>query len=318
MSRQHWYIVIFTVQLYKTLIFVLVVSTINRAIHTMLYIRVMHMFLVTVVMRYCITHSGALRTSYTRQPMLGQRCHLDNPANRTTLLNIARAQCVWNCLSSDSCLVVSHNGHLNFCELSPQFCDKVVPDENFTVNAYGTERSLCLRWVPRAQYDPQTAVAFLKNPVLTPILSVGRKQDSTGLYPGKYQKTSFKIEYVANGSTFFMTNSNCEVLLVNPSCMWAWIMYTAGNELPVGAIEGGYYGNDTLYVARCKLQGTDYALGYYRPSLQLGYFAHWRAVHTKRDLEILVIMWHCNYKNTQKPCSAVGKLRLMWTTTCTK
>ena len=265
----------------------------------MICICTVNVLLHIVLMWYCITLSTACETTYTRQPMLGQRCHLDNPENLTTLQNIDREQCVCKCLFSESCTVLSHNHQLNYCELSPQFCDNVVPDANFTINVYGIERSLCLRWVSRDQYDLQTAVTFLKNPALTSILSVGRKQDSTGLYPGKYQKNSLIIEYVANASTFFMTNTNCEVLLVDPGCMWAWIMYTAGNELPVGAIAGGYYGEDILYVARCKLQGTDYALGYYRPSSQLGYFAHWRAAHTKRNLEMLVIMWHCDCKNTQ-------------------
>ena len=248
-----------------------------------------NMLLLIVVTWYCITHSETLRTTYTRQPMFGQRCHLDNPENLTILLNIARPQCVWNCLSSDSCLVVSQNHHLNLCELSPQFCDKVVPHENFTINVYGLERSQCVNWALPAQYDSKTTVEFLRQPGLTIVLTVGRAKDSMGIYPGKYQNNIRKVVYAANASEF-VKGSNCEVLLADPSCLWAWITFTAGNEVPIGAIEAGYYRNDVLYVARGTFHGIQYGIGYYRPNPQLGYFAHYGEVYNKTDLEILVIM----------------------------
>ena len=267
--------------------------------------RLVHVLLLVIVaMRYFVTYTETLRTTYTRQPMLGQRCHLDSPENLTTLLNIARAQCVWNCLSRDNCHVVSHEHHLNLCELSPQFCDKVLPHENFTINAYGIERSQCLKWVAPAQYDSQTAVEFLRQIGSTKVLAVGRIQDNTGLYPGKYLNTSLTVAYAANASTFVISGNGCEALLVDPGCMWTWIMYTAGNELPVGAVAGGHYRNDVLYVARCTF-GIKYAIGYYRPSSQIGYFAHYAAVRNNSDFEILVIMWHCNDENTQKTCVAI-------------
>ena len=273
-----------------------------RAIHNMLCIRMPPMFLVSVVTGNCIIHGEALRTTYARQPMFGQWCHLDNSENMTTLLYINRAQCVWNCLSNDSCLVVSHNHHLNFCELSPQFCDKVVPNENFTINAYDTERNLCLNWEPPAQYDPRTAVEFLRQADRPKMMVVGRTQDSAGLYPGKYQSSGSTVAYVANASTFVVTGNGCEALLVDHGCMWAWIAYTANIIISVGAVAGGYYGNDVLYVARCMV-GIRYTLGYYRPSSHLGYFAHYAAVYNNSNFEIIFIMWllnctHCHQDYT--------------------
>ena len=269
-----------------------------------------HLLLVLVVMWYCFTQTETLRTTYTKQPMLGQRCHLYEPKYLTTLLNTGRAQCVWRCLSSDNCLVVSHNHHNNYCELSPMTCDKVLPNANFTINVYGIERSQCLRWVPSYQYDSKTAVEFLRQRNNIIVLSVGRVKDSTGLYPGKYQKTRWTVDYITKASTFVTTYSNCEVLLVDPGCMWAWIKYTGGNELPVGAFSAGYYGKDTLYVAR-SMFGIKWAIGYYKPSSQQGYFAHYGRLKIRRlRLQILVIMWHCNSEKEKKKqfCVPIGGL----------
>ena len=170
------------------------------------------------------------------------------------------------------------------------FCDKVCPNADFTINAYVIERSQCLRWVPPYQYDSQTAVEFFRQYNHIIVLSVGRVKDSIGLYPGKYQETRWTVDYITKASTFVTAYSNCEVLLVDPGCMWAWIKYTGGNQLPVGAISAGYYEKDTLYVARVMF-GIKWAIGYYKPSSKRGYFAHYGRLQNKRlNLQILVIM----------------------------
>ena len=262
----------------------------NRTIHAMICIRINNILLMNVVTWYCNTLSESCKTTYTRPPMQGQRCHVDNPENLTTLWDINRLECVASCQSTESCVVLSHNYRLNYCELSPQYCDKVEPNPDFTLNVYGIERSRCVNWAPPAQYDSQTAVEFLRTPGHWVYLTVGRAKDSTGLFPGKYQNNTWKVVYAANASAF-VKGSNCEVLLVDPDCMWAWIAYTPGTVLPVGAIEAGYYGNDLLYVARSMFfDGSQYGIGYYWPSLQVGYFAHYADVFNKTDLEILVIM----------------------------
>ena len=269
----------------------------------MFYIHMTHVLLVFAAALYFITQTETLRRTYTRQPMLGQRCHLNEPKFLTTLLNIARTQCVWRCLSNDSCLVVSHNHRHNYCELSPRACNKVLPNADFTINAYGSERSQCLRWVPPAQYDSTTAVEFFKTYNDITVLSVGRVKDSTGLYPGKYRKTALSVQYIKKASKYAITGSNCEVLLVDPSCMWAWIKYTGGNKLPVGAVSAGYYRNDTLYVVR-SMFGIKWSIGYYRPSSKRGYFAYDYKPHNKRlNLQLLVLLWHCNSEIPVALCS---------------
>ena len=107
---------------------------------------------------HLLSTSAALRATFTRRPLLGYRCVLGNQTHQTTLLNIARAQCVWRCLSSNNCKVVSFNHRLNNCELSVQLCDMVASAADFSINVYGMKRILCSHWVPKSDYDAAKSV----------------------------------------------------------------------------------------------------------------------------------------------------------------
>ena len=121
--------------------------------------------LVMAVTWYCTNPITTLSTSFTRPPLLGYRCILDDPSTQTTLMNITRAKCVWKCLSRDLCKVISYNHRLNSCELSRQLCDKVDSHAYFSINVSGTHRPLCSHWVPISEFDQQRAVVFPQKPV---------------------------------------------------------------------------------------------------------------------------------------------------------
>ena len=237
-----------------------------------------------------VNPSAMCRINITREPLLGHRCVLDDSSHQTTLLNTARAQCVWRCLSSDSCVVVSYNHRLNYCELSLQLCTNIVVDEDFDVNVFGMGREACLFWIHKSQYDPQRAVSFKQKGGSGLKIAVAREPVSTGLYPGKHRLDQSKT-YVAVDENIYVVGTSGGILQLNPACLCEWIAYTSSNVLPVGAVQGGYDSTkEPLYVARAKFGGI-YSIGYYKSTTLLGYFMISSDVRTNDVMEILVTLW---------------------------
>ena len=257
--------------------------------------RVDIVLLTVFIVRYCSKPCAAARTNFTRQPLFGYRCGLDDTSVQTTILNTNRAQCVWRCLSTSDCEVVSHNHLLNSCELSRQLCDRVVSNGDFSVNIYGMDRKLCPQWVPKSEFDELKAIVMLRVPTGGNgwKLAVARKKYNAGLYPGKQARyATFNIWFVDDENKRVPSASG-EVLLVDPACLWAWIPYIPSNDLPVGAVAAGYdVKGEPLYVAKAFFENDYYNFGYYKPSTKLGYFAEGgKGAFTAKVLDILVILW---------------------------
>ena len=210
---------------------------------------VAHALVILITLR-CAKPCATLRRAFTRQPLLGYRCVTDNAPNLTTLLDIDRAQCVWRCLSSYDCVGVSHNHRLNYCELSRRPCDRVMSDEDFSVNVYGIDRKLCLQWVPESEFDGQKAVMMKKDPPLEKKIAVARMNQNSGLYPGRQNRFNLMKIKIAVDENTFVLGVRGEVLLMDESCVWAWIPYASSDNLPVGAVVGGYDVEGLLYIAR--------------------------------------------------------------------
>ena len=210
---------------------------------------------------YCTSRSITLRTTFTTRPLFGHRCVLNNPASQTTLLNTSRAQCVWRCLSSEDCVVVSHNHHLNNCDLSTRMCDSVTSDTEFVISVYGMDRTRCFSWVPKSEYDAEKAVAFASRPRGTQI-AVARQKVNAGLYPGKLQLSSSFTIKIAMDEYTTVSDDRGEILLMDSACLWMWIPYVSPDILPIGTVAAGHdVSKEPLYVARAMFQGV-YTIGY--------------------------------------------------------
>ena len=241
-----------------------------------------------ILIGFFTTQCATCRTSFTQQPLLGYRCVLNGSSSLINWTNTAHAQCVWRCLSSKTCVVISHNFLYNYCELSLDFCDHLEPNDEFIVNIYEAVGATCLlEWVSVSEYDPQRAVAFPKSEGSGDMIAVGRSLHSTGIYPAKHRRfLNFNFRTVVDNR--FFDSDDGEVLLLDSDCSTSWVAYSAPNAFPVGAVAGGHIGKETLYVARMKKNG-QYSLGYFRKETQLGYFISKRIVTTD-TMEILVVV----------------------------
>ena len=245
------------------------------------------------------TRSGVtLRTAYTKSPLLGYRCVMDDPSNLMTFTNTARPQCVWRCLSLRDCMVVSHNCVDDTCELAMQRCDRLETHPDFSVNVYGIDRKKCTNWVSAAFPDEQKAVVFPQGTNGASEIAVSRLVLNNGMYPGKLIPTTpFRNKFltvVAVSATEMTSSRNGQVLLLSPTCQPAWIPYSLANSGEISGPElvvGGRIGNnEDVYVARSRFDYI-YSIGYYRPTTGLGYFVvAGKANATANYLEILVLV----------------------------
>ena len=220
-----------------------------------------------LVAYYCASPCISMRANYTRHPLLGYRCMMNNPSYQITLNNTARTRCVCRCLSSNDCVVVSFNHGLNNCELNMQLCDTVASATNLSINVTALSAS-CV-----------------------PTGYLNLKWENSGLFPGKYQRFhSFPIIITVDETTV-VTGGCGEVLLVDSACLWKWIPYASRNTLLVGAalVAGHDANKETLYVTRAKFQGV-YSIGYYKSSTSLGYFMSLGGVRTSTVMDVLVIL----------------------------
>ena len=246
--------------------------------------------LVMVITRYCTKLIVTLQSHFTRHPLFGNRCMLDEPSNQTTVLNTARAQCVWRCLSSEVFKVVSYNHRLNSCDLSMQLCDTVAFAANFSIIVCGIHRPLCSRWVPKSEFDEKRAVVFPQRLGGIYTIAVARKRKGTGLYPGKHQRFGTFSIIIADDESTFVKDDRGEILLMDSTCIWTWIPFCSPNELMVGAFLAGYdMGKVPLYVARAMFTDT-YSIGYYKSNKMLGYFTFEGGVRTSTTMDILVVL----------------------------
>ena len=241
-----------------------------------------------------ISPGVTLRTAYTKKPLLGYRCVMDDPYNLMTFTHTARPQCVWRCLSLCACMVVSHNGLDDTCELAMQRCDRLQGYRNFSVNIYGIDRSKCTHWVSKTLYDAQKAISFQQKASAAYKIAVARLVLNTGVYPGKNIRFLNHGIYVAVSATEIRASlSSGQVLHLSPTCQPAWIPYPSSYSNPlsrIGAVVGGRIGNEDVYVARAHF-GPIYNIGYYRLTSQLGYFfMNGKANATADDLEILMLV----------------------------
>ena len=171
-----------------------------------------------------------------------------------------------------------------------QLCDKVVLNDDFSINVYGMNREHCLQWVPVAMYDAQKAIVFKHKNDSSAEIAVARKRVNTGLYPGKHLRFAHFQTIVVVDENKQVQDLQSEILLVDPACYWKWVPYTSTNDMPGNAIKAGYDVNgESLYVARAVVNSY-YSIGYYKPSQMLGYFGILGMIKTQSAMDILIIL----------------------------
>ena len=91
------------------------------------------------------------------------------------------------------------------------------------------------------EFDDFTSVAVRRCEVGHPTCYVGHLRMPPHVLPGKYLPAFNKVWSVINGNGVHGTD--IEILAVHPGYQVTWMPFHAGDTLPVGAVEGGYFSN---------------------------------------------------------------------------
>ena len=230
----------------------------------------------------------------TRPELSGFRC-VTGSEDYTDITGIAQHMCIYLCVRRNDCTIVNYNTEQNTCHLSNDPCVALQGDGVFQVNYLGSiHRNECLRWRPSSTFDDSATVSSPKCHDIQDICYVGRLMSSSNILPGKYLHDSGAIWAVLNGDVVGYIDSSTmkQILDVHTGCQVTWMPFSAGDAIPIGAVEGGFLASNgaTLYVIRADIDPYAGIFGYYDPQSKTGYLAHNGDVIVD-EMDLLVLLW---------------------------
>ena len=226
---------------------------------------------------------------YTRQPIDGHRC-VATSNTEITLWSTHHPQCVWKCLTLKTCRYINYNYATGQCDLGLGMCESLVPAIGVAVRAFGPPRDTCVHWGSREMHG-RVPVELQE---LNKVIYLARVTRDDALLVGKFE-SSYGGRFWANDEgvrvgPVYAADQDIEFLALDPTCILIWMPYTAGGQLPVGAISGGLLSDGCItYVSRV-IHNVWPAFGYYNTKTELVYY-ELAGTHTKKSMEILVLPW---------------------------
>lgn len=157
-------------------------------------------------------------------------------ANSVVLTNIARHLCVHRCMTADLCLGINYNQEEHKCVMAMEECSELQSNAQFDFQRLST---VCTSWVPyvRGEEYPMWME-------YTGLYGPGVKKEGDLYAVGTFDRdTQSHVWGTFNGALITGTNSDMyDVLVVDPHCQVVWEDYSAGDAVPEGAVQAGYYG----------------------------------------------------------------------------
>ena len=212
---------------------------------TCLYTKMHWIKLCLMVLCISVRTSAQCIPRYITRPIDGYSCHISVFRN---ISDIQFQQCIHACLGSKLCWTLSYHNAGKHCLLADGACVSAERRDGFCMMILSTTRfQQCLHWIPfngTYGYDhgyPQRAVQTpMRN---NRVATVARSITDDGLLTGR--STSYRYEaYVLDSQqNTFKISGSYDILVVDDACSTAWVPYSAGEPIPVGAVGAG---NDQL------------------------------------------------------------------------
>ena len=266
-----------------------------RLVLTMLEVYVNFACLILIIF-IKIVSTLSCHTTASHQQLVGFWCKIYDPAHVLKIHGVLRHQCVVSCMMTEDCVVVSHNFVHKFCILGLQICDEVAPHPEFTVQLYGMDRSICIKWKPTEEYDSSTAILYEMAPSSSDMFAVARLVNENGTYPGKYKLYGTKRVLSCRDETTLVPSGQEEYLAFDfSSCRYVWVPFITSQSVPPGAVVGGFADGVGLFIAKAHLANNNGlvipATGYYNSATKRGYFKISGFCDTTNTMELLVLLW---------------------------
>ena len=221
---------------------------------------------------------------YTKQPIYGYRAIASSNTDEI-VLQIDQPQCVWKCLSMNSCRYISHNSGTGQCVLGLGKCESLAAVVGGTIYAFGPLRDSCLQW--SSTHDPDRIQFEIPG-----VRRLARILTGETMLVGKFD-ISTEIFWANNEGVqvgpIYQTDQDIEFLTADPACTLPWMPYTAGELLPAEAISGGYLPDRSVtYVSRVSYSGSP-IFGYYNAGSEFAYYEMY-GVRTATSMELLILL----------------------------
>ena len=252
----------------------------------------LYLYVVSFVLHFCyfdIYICGHIcQEKLTRLELVGYRCVTDSDVY-TNITSIPQHICIYQCIARKDCSIANYNIKQHTCYLSNDACGVLAANQDFQVNYLGNvQRSECLQWLPTGTFNSIQAVGSPSCHQRYPTCYVGRLVSAPNILPGKYFRERSMVRSVFDG--IGATDGAMEILDVRRGCQVTWMPFSAGDAVPVGAVEGGFLASSgaTLYVIRAPIENY-IVIGYYDPTAITGY-VYKSDVYTVIDMELLVLL----------------------------
>ena len=229
------------------------------------------------VMIYTVADDQCLSVN-TQEPQTGHRC-VTASESYATIPNVHLHLCTHICMQRGNCSVINYNHVKHYCQLTSDYCQKIVKDSDFTVTDIP-----CLQWVA----SDENIVDHMHIPC-GPMSNyfVSRLVYGSDIRVGIwYRSKGFTDVWANRTSKIWYRSKNTELLQMMPWCSAKWVPFITGDHILPGAIVGGYLGDPPVetYIiyAHRKL------CGYYNPVTRMGYVPYKQPVASTK-MKILVI-----------------------------
>ena len=233
---------------------------------------------------------------HTGPALVGFRCVTESEVYTNITGIIQPRMCTYHCIRRNDCSVVNYNFEQNTCHLSNDDCVVLEADDSFQVNYLGTRyRSECLQWLPSSAFNNISTVSSPICHQTHTTCYVGRMVSPPNVLPGKYLHERNTIYTLLGGNS--LSSGTSELLNVHTGCQVTWLPFSAGDTLPMGAVEGGFVASSgaTLYVIRWPADQFT-VFGYYDPHTAKGYLPYLAGVNLDH-MELLVLLWICEFSS---------------------
>ena len=199
------------------------------------------------------------------------------------LTSIAYHECTLECIRRHNCLLTNYNKAKHYCLLTNEKCIELELDDEFQLRYFGPTGATCLSWVPSSVIQPRLSPHIVEN------IYPARWRHGLYTVPGKFVASDNQWRGIFEGEryTFDPTEVNIEFLQVRPECQVTWLIYSAGNPIPDGAVIGGYLatGAESDVYMMLVLGGH---FGYYDPVTELAYASVPERIFTTMKIMILM------------------------------
>ena len=228
---------------------------------------------------------------YTHRPRDGYRCNNGYYAR----INTSHQQlCTDMCIRDPQCLVLSYNVVERQCFLNSEPCALAERHSDFLLMVFRWHEDVqCVHWIPPPNTDIHLPSRLVENtPGQSVHCAVGRISKGLDTYPahigGVSTVSSGKAFAVVDGDR--VSRTSYDILSVGVNCTFTWIPYTAGDNLPGGAVATGFLSDigHAYSIREYRVASNADNYGIYILGDSLGYFTQYPGSYSRTDVDILI------------------------------